>query len=357
MTQFGNVLKGVALGDSWGDKNEFCTSIERLTDNGREPMGPDLPAKLHVTDDTQMTLFLATALETARDQDMAITKMLIEQTYLSYYNDRLAFDGTRAPGNTVTGSLSKLEYGLPWQKATNPNSDGSGTVMRTSPCAFLPEDQWVGVTAFAAAVTHGAANAIAAAILDVAILRKLLAGNISFGLLLSHALDLATNAERYGLLDVGQWLDGYEVPGGLASGFDELARIIRSALDVLPALRKDPWAMSSDPSLQRDLWQSPSSGGGWRGHQTLVIALLAIDMLSDDPWMALRRSVTTSGDSDTIGAVCGALLGAGMATDGSDGWQTFNESWTELAQRFETEYRSWIEEASGYFEPLGAVLG
>src|ERR1700761_9493642 len=103
MTKLGNVLKGVAIGDSWGDKNEFIMSIERLTDNGKNPMGPELPDNLHVTDDTQMTLFLATALEAARGQDMAMTKEIIQQSYLNYYNDRLCFDGTRAPGGTVTG--------------------------------------------------------------------------------------------------------------------------------------------------------------------------------------------------------------------------------------------------------------
>ena len=52
MTQFGNVLKGVAIGDAWGDPNEF-RSIKAITQDN--PMGPDLPDELRITDDTQMT--------------------------------------------------------------------------------------------------------------------------------------------------------------------------------------------------------------------------------------------------------------------------------------------------------------
>lgn len=355
MTKLGNVLKGVAIGDSWGDPNEFIMSIERLTDNGKNPMGPELPENLHVTDDTQLTLFLATALEAARGQDMAMTKEIIQQSYLNYYNDKSANDGTRAPGGTVMGALSRLNRGLPWQEATIRNSDGSGTVMRTSPCAFLPDDQWVGITAFAAAITHGKASAIAAAILNVAILRELLNGDLQFGGLTERALTLAETAVSRGYTSTGMWLEGYEVD--LEEGFWFMTQILAKAITYLPALKADPWALDSDPSREPIV-----ANGGWRGPFTLVIALLSIDMLADDPWLALRRSVTTEGDSDTVGAVTGALLGAGMATDGSDAYQTFNEAWgpssmgalrfSDLAPCFEPEYRDWINEAQNYFQEV-----
>lgn len=347
MTQLGNVLKGVAIGDAWGDPNEFVTSIQRLTQDN--PQGPDLPEKLHVTDDTQLTLYLAAALEAARGQDMAMTKEVIQQSYLNYYHDKLANDGTRAPGGTVMGSLSRLNRGLPWQEATDAGSDGSGTVMRTSACAFLSDDQWVGTTAFAAAITHGHPNAIAAAILNVVILRELLNGDLQFGGLTERALTLAETAKERGLLDVGEWLDGYEVPNGLESGFEFMTKILARALPHLAEQRKDPWALESDPSRKPIV-----DNGGWRGPFTLVIALLSIDMLPEDPWLALRRSVTTEGDSDTIGAVAGALLGAGMAggRHSADAEETFNEAWDDLAPRFEPEYRDWINEAQNYFQEV-----
>lgn len=55
----------------------------------------------------------------------------------------------------------------------------------------------------------------------------------------------------------------------------------------------------------------PSDGiEGWLSHETLVCAALCLDLFPEDPWSAVRRSVTTDGDSDTIAAVTGALAGS-----------------------------------------------
>lgn len=330
MTRFGNVVRGVALGDAWGDPMEF-DSIRNITKN--DPRGLDIPEHLRITDDTQMTLYLADALSVSWGEDMDTVKAAIQKAYLEYAVDP---DNNRAPGMTVMGSLHQLGRGLPWQKATNPGSDGSGTVMRTSPTAFLPEDRWVGVTAFAAAITHGAANAIAAAILNAAVLRMVMETKLQEGRLVERALHMAENAEALGLLDVGEWLDGYEIPGGLKSGFDELARLLKIARNNLHGLQLIPWARNSDPSLV--ITSKPGRGGGWRAHETLVIALLAVDMFPGKPMEALRRAAVTDGDSDTIGAVAGGLLGA-LYPD------TFIFFWDEgLRDHFESRYVAWIEE-------------
>lgn len=333
MTTFSNVIRGVALGDAWGDPVEFNGIRSIVRDN---PRGPELPAHLRITDDTQMTLFLADALDLANasSASVQVTKDLIERAFLDYYKD--PDTGSRAPGTTVMGSLGRIDRGEPWQKGTNPNSDGSGTVMRTSPVAFLAEDRWVGVAAFAAAITHGAANAIAAAILNVAVLRNLLNGVVKPGMLVEHAAMLASNAESFGLLNTGEWLDGYEVPNGLQSGFDELVRLLGIAQSALPGLRANPWDLDSDPSLH--ITSKAPRGGGWRSHETLVIALLAVDMLPDAPMDALRRSAATDGDSDTIGAVTGALLGAA------------GTQWPDVMDRFESRYQKWIVNEADHYE-------
>ena len=313
-----NVIRGVAIGDSWGDPVEFrkIADITRL-----DPRGPELPAALRITDDTQLTLFLADALDQSCGASIQETQEAIQKAFLVYYDD--PDTGSRAPGVTVMGSLGRLASGKPWYEATNPTSDGSGTVMRTSPVAFVAEDRWVGVAAFAAAVTHGASNAIAAAILNVAILRDILDGNIEIGGVLKHAYDLALHAEFHGLLEVGEWLDGYEVD--LTEGFTELARLLDIAVEALPRLQADPWKLEHDPSLL-------IGGGGWRSHECLVIALLAADMFPGDPWEALRRAAVTDGDSDTIGAVAGALLGA-----------LYPECFLDFdLTRFEPRYQLWI---------------
>lgn len=342
-TLFADIVRGVAFGDAWGDPTEF-SRISAITAN--DPRGPELPEHLRITDDTQMTLFLADALDLSRDDEDFEVKLAIQEAFLDYYKD--PDTGSRAPGVTVMGSLGSLSRSGNWTAATNNHSDGSGTVMRTSACALLPEHKWVGVTAFAAAITHGTANAIAAAILDVAILRELLEGYSEPGELVERALTLASNPQAYGLLEVGDWLDDYAIPEGLLSGFQELARLLTLALAELPALQLDPWALDSDPSNLVGVFGEAIrfSGAGWRAHETLVVALLAVDMFPKDPWEGLRRGAITNGDSDTIGAVTGALLGAA--------WPGFfTHKWLTLGERFEPRYVRWIEnEADEYeFEP------
>jgi ADP-ribosylglycohydrolase len=330
-TTFGDVIRGVAYGDSWGDPVEF-SRIETITKNDKR--GPELPDKLMITDDTQMSLFLADALDLSREWGYGLfeTQQAIIEAFLDYHDDRDTH--SRAPGTTVMGSLGLMKWdktydGWNWIKATNRTSDGSGTVMRTSPCAFLSEEVWVGVTAFAAAVTHGAPNAIAAAILDVAILRELLDGKIRLGGLTSRAFELASNPQANGLLDVGKWLDGYDVD--LTKGFAELARLTGLGARGVLYLRQDPWNLLSDPS------HFAGMGGGWRAHETLVIALMAVDMFPEDGWEGLRRAVTSDGDSDTIGAVAGALVGAS------------GTKLPDVFDRLEPRYQAWIaNEADDY---------
>ena len=330
-----NVVRGVAIGDAWGDPVEFRKIAEIIRTNVR---GPDLPERLRITDDTQMTLFLADALDLTSEASEADTKAAIEKAFLAYHGD--PDTGSRAPGVTVMGSLGKIARGTAWQEATNRTSDGSGTVMRTSPVAFVADDRWVGVAAFAAAITHGSANGIAAAILNVAILRAIMAGKVTPGNTIDAARAMASAPQSYGLLDVGSWLDGYDVD--IAPGFAELARLLDNAAKVLPSLRNDPWRPDSDPSLH-------VGGGGWRAHETLVIALLAADMFPGQPWEALRRSAATDGDSDTIAAVTGGILGALYPT-------TFLEAWPELRERFEDRYVRWIENEADDYEFAPAKL-
>jgi len=331
-----NIIRGVALGDAWGDLHEFASIGTIVKDN---PMGPDIPATLRITDDTQMSLYLGAALDESWDGTQEEVQNAIEDMFLTYYDDP---DNNRAPGITVMSSLGALKRGGDWRKATSTHSDGSGTVMRATPLAFLPEDRWVGVTAFSAAITHGSPTGIAAAILNVKILRDILAGKVTVGNLLWHALELCSAAQEYGLTEVGEWLDGYEVD--LVKGFDFIYGLVEDALAALPELRGGPWAgggAASDPSLA--VPEAGNKGGGWRAPFTLVIALLAADMLPGDPMGALRRAVMTDGDSDTIGAVAGGIVGACYP-------EVFTKAWDEgLRDRFEPRYIAWIEnEADDY---------
>ena len=326
---WGATLRGVALGDSWGSPNEFY-KIEDLTRDDQR--GPDLPEVLEVTDDTQMTLYLAKALHETAGKDRESVQSAIIENYIAYRND--PDFGSRAPGVTVTGSINRLEKGLPWQDATDTYSDGCGTVMRVSPVAFVPGTDWVGIAAFSAAVTHGTANGIASAILNTALLREAVReGAVLAGTMTWKALNLCWEAEKNGLLDTGDWIAGLDV--NLSEGFATLATSLVCTRDALMAgYAENPWR--ADPCLY--------GGEGWRAHECLATALLAVDAFPDEPWDALRRSVTTNGDSDSIGAVAGGLLGA-----------LHGEFWEDNAvESLETRYYDWIHDADKYqFTPKG----
>jgi len=317
---WGNVLRGVAIGDAWGDPNEF-TSIEMLTRNDRR--GPELPERLYVTDDTQMTLYLAQAISASRGGTVAEVQDAIAREFLDYLAD--PDFGSRAPGVTVTGSLRRLKSGLPWTEATDDYSDGCGTVMRVTPAAFA--DQRRGIAAFSAAITHGTAVGVASAILTAELVALALSGLAEPGGMTHAALTLCWEAAERGLLGVGDWLGGLNLD--LAMGFDVISRQLVHTRDALLAgYDRDPWA--TDPCVY--------GGQGWRSHECLATALLAVDAFPDDPWEALRRAVTTNGDSDSIGAVAGGLLGA-----------LHGEFWPEgTLDRLEPRYRTWIAEAAHY---------
>lgn len=320
-TVWGDVLRGVAIGDAWGNPNEF-RSIEQLTATDRR--GVDAPKFLEVTDDTQMTLYLARALDGAADNPVSVTQKSIAEQYLAYLADP-DFAG-RAPGITVTNSLQRLKSGIDWHQATDTYSDGCGTVMRVTPAAFTPD--YVGVAAFSAAITHGTANGIASAILNAELLRLIaLTGQQFLGRLSPLALALSRDPGTYGLLDTGQWLDGLTV--NLIEGFDELTRTFSATTIALAdGYRDDPWL--EDPCLY--------GGEGWRAHECLATAVLSVDAFPHDGWEALRRAVTTGGDSDSIGAVAGGLLGA-----------LHGEFWpTGTLDRLEDRYQDEIAEAAEF---------
>lgn len=89
-----NTLYGCAFGDAWGNTNEFVRYPALTRGN---PFGPELPGKLIITDDTQMTLALARALNAADLDDRHSIQSQIVHEFVLWRNDP---DNNRAPGAT-----------------------------------------------------------------------------------------------------------------------------------------------------------------------------------------------------------------------------------------------------------------
>lgn len=334
MKNWMNTILGIAYGDAWGYTVEF-QPYEKIT--ATDPRGPELPGVLAVSDDTQMTLYLARALDGVVGlYDSSEIRSAIIDAYLTWMNDP---DNFRAPGVTCMTSLGKIADGEPWQEATSLVSDGCGANMRVAPAAFLPDDLWAPVAAFQAAVTHGSRTGIASALLTAYVIRAAANGKLKPGHVLEFALNAAIKAANTTsggpmCAGVGPWLKGLpglegsgnkDVAAFLAPGFHACASALKGALMGLDALQEDTWAV--DPCV--------FGGEGWRGHEALATALLCVDALPGKPVEALRRAAVTGGDSDSIAAIAGAILGA-----------LYDDPWPgEWLGRLEDRYADEISDA------------
>lgn len=333
-----NVLRGCAYGDAWGDRNEFHL-YHQLLEAG--PHGPELPLALRITDDTQMTLGLAKALDGAGHHSPNMLRARVLDEWVAWYDDP---DNNRAPGRQCLSAIGQLARDKYWMEATDHRNDGCGTVMRTSPTAFLPEKLWAPVTAWQAISTHGGSNGVAACLAAAGTIRLAAKGKVQPGELTETAYRLCEGAliappenDPFNLREVGKWLawapainsdDPADQKVYLRQGLVTMVKLLDRVLDVLPQFQDNPWAL--DPC---------SFGGqGWRAHECLATALLSADAFPNDPISALRRATVTNGDSDSIAAVAGALLGA-----------VHPNPWpAEWFGRLEPRYQEWITEADHY---------
>ena len=306
------VFLGVAYGDAWGYPNERKSYADLLADG---PQGPEMPKRLVVSDDTQMTLYLADALRSEVDLRQAIL-----DGWLAWLHD----PDRRGWGEATITALEALDRGAQWQQASV-DSNGCGAVMRVAACAFLPEDLWAPVSVWQAATTHSGLAAMASALVATSVvrapegggfLRQAVAATHDQGLLESGAAWIIEHP-RAGSLD--------EAVGLLRIGMKMLRVGLERALEYLPVFQADPWW--ADPS-------DPRYGGrGFVAQQCLSCAFLCADMLHDFPVQALNRAATTGGDSDSIAAVTGMVLGG-----------THGDVWpSKWLPRLEPRIREWVE--------------
>lgn len=334
--RWASALMGVAYGDSWGDLHEFARYPAIV--NATRPRGPEAPDKMRITDDTQMTLSLARALDGAGHRSPRSLRASIADEWAIWHGDS---DNNRAPGGSCMAACGAYRRGLDWPEAMVTESTGCGTVMRNASTAFLPDRLQLPVSAYAAASTHGAASAVISAVVMTVVMREAATGVIHQGELSARAYELLSDEKGLTTLDGAMsWI---------AAGHPHIAttsrNIVRMYVDmgVRALIKPVEYALRAQSTgpLHKDPWSSDLciyTGQGWNAHTCLATALLAADLFPDDPIEALRRGVCTGGDSDSIGAVTGALVGACHTDPWPDEW---------LA-RLEPRYRGWILDAIDY---------
>ncbi len=319
----------MAFGDALGAETEFKSVSKILATfppNGpQEPVGN--PAL--VTDDTQMALAVGEALRLAPQPYAPDTlEPPLREAFMAW---SVSPDNNRAPGATCLTACGNLRRGLPWLEATVKNSKGCGANMRVQAVGLLPNvtaGTRAAIAQFQAALTHGHPTALAASDLTAAAIAFLLAG-VKPGKLPKTLREYAlSQREVYhddwlGTLWQRPLVDSPEQ--FIARGWDECL----GSLDALDAAIANG-NRDADPCLM--------TGEGWIAEEAVATGLLCFLLFPDDPVMAIRRAVVSSGDSDSIACLTGAFAGA---YNGLDAWPVDWAERIEYRQRLAALGAAW----------------
>jgi len=191
-------------------------------------------------------------------------------------------DNFRFPGITTVNALKKLEESRDWRTCGNAKSKGCGAVMRTAPIGYFYRKDPARLREAALAVarvTHSHPTSDAATL-------------------------AAACAVKLALEDAPpeSWIKSLlESTRGISKESDEcLGRAAEAPL------------FKDDHKAIRFICKD---NAGWTAEEVLGTALYCALRHPDDFRACLLLSVNTAGDSDSIGCVAGALMGARLGAD------------------------------------------
>ncbi len=281
---------GSAYGDSLGAAVEFDTldgireiygeqGITRLESVYGHPAGA-------ITDDTQMAIATAEGIVNVLATDLyklGVVTNSIWESYLDWYDSQSEASQRRAPGNTCLSALASGKMGS--AAAPLNYSSGCGAIMRAHPAGIAYADNFdyaFEVGAASGAITHGNPNGYMPAAF------------------FSHL--------------IAELMQGEKLESAISGSVAALERQpSEQHQGTLTRVRQALWSPRDGDSgeiIDAQVGQSPSGGGGWQGHDALAIALYAAVRSPEDPLEAIRIAVNHSGDSDSTGAIAGAIVGA-----------------------------------------------
>lgn len=272
---------GLALGDAYGRSLEFL----QLPEVRQAPVILR-SGTFRWTDDTHMSIYLARAvldLPAGRRLDADAFGQAVGARFVEWADDPLT--PSTAPGNTcLRGARAFRKHG-DWQRSGDRGSDGCGAVMRILPVALAFEGaELVDAARISSLVTHAHPNAVEAAIAGAWLCRRAVQ---------EGRLDAALVAEAIRRLRE-EWAWGGDV-----------AESLEAAL-VLARRPAEGWL---------DEEAIPPGDGGWRSGSALGLAVAAALQFGGQGFgVAIDKATRIEGDSDSVGALAGMLLGAAHGT-------------------------------------------
>jgi ADP-ribosylglycohydrolase len=271
---------GLAVGDALGAPVEFTKFPDIILRYGQQGITRLVPSMFGPpgtwTDDTQMAIATLEgclrAIKDAKDDPWREAPKFVWREYIEWLVTQNDPRLRRAPGTTCIGAL---QAGRPGSVSEPVNqSEGCGGVMRTAPVGLLfPPEQAFAVGGECAALTHGHPSGYLPAAVVAAMTAVFLAG------------------------------------GNVPDALDQSRKLLepvanpRETLTAIEVAERFAFAGRSGPEVELKL------GEGWTGESALAISLYSILRHSADWSAAVLCAVNRTGDSDSVGAITGALLG------------------------------------------------
>ena len=314
-SQFVGCIVGLAVGDALGYPAEFRKRAQILREIGPDGIcdfialtdprftrpfffGPGHPPGTF-TDDTQMTIAVAEALLHCGDCDLDELMNEMARRFVVWSRSS---ENNRAPGATCMEGCENLASGVPWRQAGIADSKGCGSAMRVAPIGLIYEDldKIAEVARALSLLTHGhdaALEGAAAAACMVALARQ-----------------DASPDEIYSEID---------------------RRCSPNSSDFAAVWRRLPEFVRHPPE---EVLVEGALGEGWVAEEAVASALYCYWRHPVDYVKAVLTAVNTDGDSDSIAAITGSVLGAKL------GIESIPEDW-----------RKRVED-SGFLHSLGHRL-
>lgn len=305
-------LIGGAIGDALGYEIEFDRGANRRKIDGFS--GKNGFGK--ISDDTQMTMFVANAL-LYRETRFAIRGMALVPTEAAYLGlldwlgtqERVKNRGNitfltqipelnvvREPGRTCLEALESGKMGKIWEPIND--SKGAGGIMRLAPVGLYLHPNFYGKSvgengAEIAAITHGHPLVILSGYVMTEMIWLILNEDFSIE---KAAREAISRVKKWKYYDPKKDKD-VEI---FSKEKVEIVGILERAIEM----GKRPKEEISDEEAINSL------GEGWVAEEALAIAIFCAIRYENDFRSGVLAAVNHDGDSDTTGAILGNILGA-----------------------------------------------
>ncbi len=283
------VLAGMAIGDALGmptqtlPRSEIARHYGKIT--GYVAPYPDHPVShgleaAQVTDDTEQAFLLANRLIADHD---GLNETLWAEDLLAWERDVHARGLRDLLGPSSKAALAAMLAGEPANE-TGRNGTTNGAAMRIAPVGIAtpldPMDTFLDRVELACRMTHNTGEAIAAAAAVAAVVSHGIDGG-GFDAALEQALEAATQGQKR----------------GFPVGETDVRSRIENALDL------------ADQELSEAEF-AKAVGTSVASFESIPAAFGVVRMAGGDVWKATLIAANIGDDTDTIGAISGAMAGA-----------------------------------------------